>query len=179
MPNAWLLNCCNLSIFLLLTSLVASIGYLNHLSAHQQDVMKSCSSLTGWRGWSNHTHFHWIEFSLLLSWCCILEMYWIDNSCCKLISMQSIDVIWWLRYGRHSHPQVTENFLSSFGHQPACYVDLDMMTVMVLVVLMVWALVGTVAILMYLTRPPMGINAAVFIKELIRRMFGAPPCSYW
>ena len=54
-----------------------------------------------------------------------------------------------------------------------------MMTVMVLVVLMVWALVGTVAILMYLTRPPMGINAAVFIKELIRRMFGAPPCSYW
>ena len=54
-----------------------------------------------------------------------------------------------------------------------------MMTVMVLVVLMVWALVGTVAILMYLAQPPMGINAAVFIKELIRRMFGAPPCSYW
>ena len=50
-----------------------------------------------------------------------------------------------------------------------------MMTVMVLVVLMV----GTVAILMYLAQPPMGINAAVFIKELIRRMFGAPPCSYW
>ena len=93
--------------------------------------------------------------------------------------MQSIDVIWWLRYGRHSHPQVTVNFLSSFGHRPACYVDLDMMTVMVLVVLMVWALVGTVAILMYLTQPPMGINAAVFIKELIRRMFGGPPCSYW
>ena len=54
-----------------------------------------------------------------------------------------------------------------------------MMTVMVLVVLMVWALVGTVAILMYLTQPPLGINAAVFIKELIRRMFGGPPCSYW
>ena len=54
-----------------------------------------------------------------------------------------------------------------------------MMTVMVLVVLMVWALVGTVAILMYLAQPQMGINAAVFIKELIRRMFGGPPCSYW
>jgi len=46
------------------------------------------------------------------------------------------------------------------------------MTVMVLVVLMVWALVGTVAILMYSTQPPMGINAAVFIKELIRGMLG-------
>ena len=52
-------------------------------------------------------------------------------NCCKLISMQSVDVIWQLQCWTHCHVLVTVTFLYCFGHWPACYMELIMILVMV------------------------------------------------
>jgi len=86
--------------------------------------------------------------------------------CWKLISMQSVDVIWQLQCWPHCHVLVTVTILYCFGrHWPACYMELMMILVMV------WrsrVMMG-IAILEHFT----GTNAIVMIMELIMRGQGA------
>merc|ERR1711874_796825 len=85
-----------------------------------------------------------------------------EKRCCKLISMQSVDVIWQLQCWAHCHiVLVTVTFLYCFGYWPACYMELIMILLMVL---RIRVMMG-IAILEHLAKFLMGTNAIVMTME--------------